>query len=99
MSSYRDVLSQDLRLVILRILKEDDDHRVNSSILQTVANARAGHNASRAAIEAELDYLESIGAVSLEREGPVTIATLTARGEDHVLRRARLPGVKTPSLD
>lgn len=96
--SYRTHVDADLRLCLLRVLAETPGCRTNASILQDAVNA-LGHNASRAQVVAALSYLESLSAVTLEAVGPVTVATLTDAGGDHLARRgAALPGVKLPAL-
>lgn len=102
MTDYRQALIEDLRLVILRVLKSLDGNRANTSILQTAVN-RIGHNATRDQVDTECRYLEGLAAVDIEDIGgsngpPVLVVTLKQRGEDHTLRRVKLAGVKTPSL-
>lgn len=102
MTDYRQAVIEDMRLVILRVLRSTDGNRANTSILQTAVN-RIGHNATRDQVDTECRYLEQLGAVGIEdvggSSGPaVLVVTLKQRGEDHVLRRVSLAGVNSPSL-
>ncbi len=45
----------------------------------------------------ELNWLAGMGAVSVLTAGTVRVASLTAKGADHVGRRLVIEGVKRPS--
>lgn len=97
MSQYAKYLSEDRRLVILRILAEMPTYRANSSVLHTVLN-EWGHEPSRDQVKSELRWLEEQQLVTLEDvgEGAVLLAKLTERGADVAAGRARVDGVKRP---
>lgn len=97
MSKYADFLSQDRRLVILRILAEMPTYRANSSVLHTVLN-QWGHEPSRDLVKTELRWLEEQKLVELDDidNGSVLLAKLTERGQDVAAGRARVDGVKRP---
>lgn len=96
--SWKDHLTEDLRLVILRILSEAPGHKANSSIIQTAANA-LGHHVTRAQVEQQIGYLSDLAAVTKEQVGAVLVVTLAQPGDDHLKRLGTpLPGVKLPSL-
>lgn len=96
-SKYAEFLSQDRRLVILRILAEMPTYRANSSVLHTVLN-QWGHEPSRDQVKSELRWLEEQQLVEIEAlgDGAVLLARLTERGEDVQAGRARVDGVKRP---
>lgn len=96
--SFSDLVSQDRRLVILRLLAEDLDHKLNTSVLQDALDL-IGHGCSRDCVETECAWLEEQGLVAVERVGrdnAVTVVRLTGRGQDVAEGRATVPGVKRP---
>lgn len=97
MSKYANYLSEDRRLVILRILAEMPTYRANSSVLHTVLQ-EWGHEPSRDQVKTELRWLEEQQLVTLEDvgAGAVLLAKLTERGADVAAGRARVDGVKRP---
>lgn len=97
MSKYADYLSEDRRLVILRILTEMPGYRANSSVLHTVLQ-EWGHEPSRDQVKGELRWLEEQRLVQLDdvADGDVLLAKLTERGADVAAGRARVDGVKRP---
>ncbi|UJX43186.1 ArsR family transcriptional regulator [Desulfovibrio sp. JY] len=90
-----EVFSQDRRLVILRLLAEDLDHKLNTSVLQDALDL-IGHGCSRDSVETECSWLAEQGLVNVEKVGPVTVVQLTGRGQDVAEGRATVPGVKRP---
>ncbi|HEJ2039549.1 TPA: ArsR family transcriptional regulator [Pseudomonas aeruginosa] len=97
MSKYANYLSEDRRLVILRILAEMPTYRANSSVLHTVLQ-EWGHEPSRDQVKTELRWLEEQQLVALDDvgDGAVLLAKLTERGADVAAGRARVDGVKRP---
>lgn len=96
--SYADLINADMRLVMLRFLKEaDGDYRLNSSILHKLLAATAGYTTARDKMLTELFWLKEQGLVTLEEAGNIYIATLTQRGLDVASGSARVPGVARPS--
>jgi len=95
--SFSSIVEQEARLIILRTLADQSDHRLNSSLLQADLAARWGLNKSRDWVHLQIDWLAEMGAVKATRMETVFIAELTARGLDHVERRTILTGVKRPS--
>lgn len=93
-----EVFSQDRRLVILRLLAEDLDHKLNTSVLQDALEL-IGHGCSRDCVETECAWLEEQGLAAVEKVGKgdaVTVVRLTGRGQDVAEGRATVPGVKRP---
>lgn len=95
--SLASIIELEARLVVLRTLSEQADSRLNSSLLRDDLAERWGINRTRDWLHAQLGFLADIGALTLADMGSVKIATLTARGLDHVERRIVLDGVKRPS--
>lgn len=86
---------EDRRLVILRLLAEDQDYRVNSSILQQGIDLY-GHSVSRDRLHTDLLWLAEQGLVTVDEINSVLVVTLTQRGLDVAQGRAHVPGVKRP---
>jgi Fe2+ or Zn2+ uptake regulation protein len=97
MSKYANFMSEDRRLVILRILAEMPTYRANSSVLHT-ALQQWGHEPSRDQVRTELRWLEEQQLLTLEvvSNSDVLLATLTERGGEVAAGRARVDGVKRP---
>lgn len=95
MADMATIMREEARLVILRQLAGEVDGVLNSSLIQQ-ALVSWGINKAREWVHAELVYLDQVGAVTAVPNGSVMIATITARGIDHVERRTILPGVKRP---
>ena len=96
--SFSDVITADIRLVILRFLVESDgDYRLNSSILHKLLDMKAGYTTPRDKMVTELFWLKEQGLIELDESGNIYIATLTQRGLDVASGSARVPGVARPS--
>lgn len=89
-------LTEDRRLVILRVLLESAAFTGNEYILQSMVE-RLGHVASADRIRTDLAWLQEQGLIALEVVATVQIAQLLARGEDVARGRITVPGVKRPS--
>lgn len=87
---------RDGRLVILRALGDQNDYRLNETLL-TRALESCGHNWTREKVRDQLRWLGEMGALSLSEAGTVMIAAITRRGLDHVHRRVVIEGVHRPS--
>ena len=94
--SYQNLLTEDQRLVILRILNEMPGHQANDSILQTILGSY-GHNISRDAVRTRLNWLAEQELITVEDITGIQVATLTGRGADVANGHATQPGVKRPS--
>ena len=95
--SLSAIMEHEARLVALRLLAEQTDGRLNSSLLRDELADRWAINRTRDWLHTQLRYLADIGAVHVTEAGTVLIAEITRRGLDHVERRIALDGVKRPS--
>ncbi|WP_153769243.1 hypothetical protein [Labrenzia sp. CE80] len=95
--SYAEHAAADCRLIILKALAKEADHRLNETMLSHVLET-FGHSKSRDYIRTQLRQLEDLLAVRLTEAGSVLVAELMRSGLDHVERRAFLAGVLKPSL-
>ena len=100
MTSWEQQCQADARLVILAELARQDDETLNSRNLARLVDQVVPRKPVEW-VEAQLTWLEGMGAVRLQRSdmpgiGSVAIATLTSTGRNHIERRALLPGVTRP---
>lgn len=93
--SFKELLTEDQRLVILRSLHEMHGYEANESIIDSCLDAY-GHKISRDVVRTHLFWLREQGLVSLRDVGDCQIACLTGRGEDVATGQAVVPGVKRP---
>jgi hypothetical protein len=96
MKSYVEVVAEDRRLALLRILARAPGYAANESVLH-VALRGLGHLVSRDTIRTDLAWLDEQGLVGLTLVVEVTVAELTRRGADVAEGLAVVPGVKRPS--
>lgn len=95
MTDFSNFLTEDRRLVVLRVLAEMPAYRTNSYVLSTLLS-KWGHEPSTDQVKTDLTWLKEQGLMSLEVVESVYIATLTSRGADVAAGRAVVPGVKRP---
>ena len=93
--NFGDIVTADIRLVILRLLAEDADYSLNEFVLVD-ALAMYGHKMSRDKLRTELSWLYEQQLVSMQDVSGVFVAKLTARGSDVACGAATCPGVKRP---
>ena len=94
--TYQDLVTEDQRLAVLRLLAEDAGYSHNDSVLQTALDA-IGHAISRDAVRTLLAWLDEQGLVTVEAIESIRVATLSRRGLDVAQGRAVVPGVKRPA--
>jgi Fe2+ or Zn2+ uptake regulation protein len=94
--TLKDRLNEDRRLVILRLLAETPEYRLNESTM-AVALEDFGHPVSRDQVRTDFAWLAEQGLVNLEELVEIKIATATVRGLDVAAGRAIVPGVRRPS--
>ncbi|MFW9644004.1 ArsR family transcriptional regulator [Vibrio parahaemolyticus] len=93
--SFKELLTEDQRLVILRSLHEMQGYEANESIIDSCLDAY-GHKISRDAVRTHLFWLQEQGLVALREVAGCQVARLTGRGEDVATGQAQVPGVKRP---
>lgn len=97
--SYAELLAEDRRLAMLRLLVESDGS-ANESVLQSGLEL-LGHHAglTREAVRKDLEFLNDRGLVRLEWFGDkVAVAHIKRRGVEVAEGRERVAGVKRPSI-
>lgn len=95
--SYNRHVEGDARLVILTELYRQPAGRLNETVLVHVLQT-FGHDRSRDWVRTQLNKMAELGAVVNTEAGTVMIAQITKAGVDHILRHAKIEGIKQPSL-
>ena len=93
--SFAKFEQEDQRLVLLRLLAEVADYKVNTSILQQGLELY-GHTVSRDKLHTEIAWLAEQNLVQFDQLNTVKIVTLTQRGLDVAQGRSVVPGIKRP---
>ena len=93
--SFSDLVTEDIRLVILRTLAETNGYSCNESIIHSIL-AKFGHKCSRDQVKTQLAWLREQGLVTLDEVVDIYVATITDRGIDVASGCATVPGVKRP---
>ncbi|TFF20526.1 hypothetical protein E3C22_16585 [Jiella endophytica] len=93
---YAEHQRQDGRLAMLRALYEQDDDRLNETILMKVLETY-GYRKTKEWLRTELRVMEDLGAVRLYRAGEFLTAEITAAGAGHVERTSIIEGIARPS--
>jgi len=97
--SLERIIEEEARLIILRTLAEQANASLASSIMREELERRWLINHTRDWVHVQFAHLAEIGAIKVQDVTTVQIATLLQRGQDHIERRIKLPGVKVPSLE
>ncbi len=92
---YRQLITENQRLAVLKFLKDDGDYTLNTSILQDGLTA-IGLDITRDKMETEVGWLAEQRLVEFEHFKAVTVVRLTGHGLDVAEGRAVVPGVKRP---
>lgn len=93
---FSELVKEDRRLVILRVLEKAPGGRANHIVL-AAALRPLGHDVSLERIQRDLEWLGSQHLVRVEDlESMVTVATILPHGIDVAAGRERVPGVKVP---
>jgi Fe2+ or Zn2+ uptake regulation protein len=97
MLPYVDVVTANIRLIMLRELEQTNGYTSNDSVLQMVLG-KWGQTVSRDRVRTELAWLADQGLITqvpLGESGSVRV-TLTERGLDVATGAATVPGVQRP---
>ncbi len=93
--SFAQLVQEDMRLVVLRVLAEDADYSHNEHVLRQALRA-VGHGISQDKLHTELAWLDEQGLVAVKDTVGVKVAKLTSRGLDVANGDTIVPGVKRP---
>jgi Fe2+ or Zn2+ uptake regulation protein len=94
--NYKDVLTEDRRLVILRTLAQAPGYSANDSILHAVLEG-FGHSVSRDTVCIDLAWLAEQNLIQTSEVASVVIAKVLRRGTEAATGVITVPGVKKPS--
>jgi hypothetical protein len=96
MKPFAEKLREDRRLVLLRLLAEQNGYRCNSSVLHA-GLMHLGVAASRDDVVTDLAWLRDQHLLTLDEAVPgLFVARLMARGADVAAGNAIVPGVSRP---
>ncbi len=96
MGNFFEFITEDRRLMILRILAQDEGFSMNAYVLQSCLAAVA-HEVSMDRLKTDLAWLAEQGLVGFEQVADLYVVRLTVRGTDVASGRTVVPGVKRPS--
>jgi hypothetical protein len=94
--SFLQRISEDRRLIILRLLEQAPGYTANESLIGS-SLADFGHDVSCDELRADFMWLEQQRLVTLEEIVTVLVATLSQRGLETATGVVRSAGVKRPS--
>ena len=92
---FTELVTKDMRLVMLRCMAEDTGYSLNESILQSVLDM-FGHTVGRDRVRTEMRWLQEQGLITIDEVAGVLVGKLTGRGADAAQGRCRIDGVKCP---
>lgn len=98
MTDYRAIVAEDCRLLILEALAREPTASLNETLLSYHLEAH-GHRKPRDYVREQIEWLDRRQAASVREVGGFLIATLLTKGQEHVERRALIPGVAKPKLE
>ena len=97
MRSYSDVVAEDRRLVILRILRGVHERRVNQFVLRKVMKL-SGYDELLPTVENDIAWLRKQGLVKTEElDGGVVLVILTDFGDQAARGVVRVSGLAVPA--
>lgn len=96
MKTFKDIVQEDIRLSILRILASDTGYSHNEAVIKQ-ALVSVGHAISLDAVRTQLAWLSEQDLIASDDSAGIVVATLTARGLDCSEGSATVPGVKRPT--
>lgn len=94
-NDFANHLTEDRRLVLLRVLLESGGYTANEYMLHSMVE-RLGHLVSTDRIHTDLAWLQEQSLITVDVVASVRIAKLLTRGEDVARGRIEVPGIKRP---
>ncbi len=88
-------LTEDRRLVVLRVLAESSGYTANEYILKQMLE-QFGHVVSSDRVRTDLAWMHEQQLLTVSQVADVHIARITARGQDVAAARTVVPRVKRP---
>lgn len=97
MTNFKEHLTEDRRLCILRLLKETGG-TANDGVLHSALELLGHVRQPRSQIRDDIRFLIDNGLATDEFLGPVQVVTITRRGVEASEGRIDVPGLKKPSI-
>lgn len=96
--SFKRILQEDRRYLILRALNDSKGYRASQLLLQSFIRS-FGQDVSGDVVQGEIAWLEDQGLVRSEKAGQIITVQLLGPGADVAAGRATYPGVRQPTPD
>ena len=96
MRSFAQLMGEDRRLAILRVLQVSPRYEANDELIAAVLGD-FGHCAPRDQVRTDIEWLKEQGLVGVESVEQYRVATLTNRGLETVTGTVVTPGVRRPA--
>lgn len=94
--NFKELVNEDIRLVILKTLAETNGYSCNDSIIHSILG-KFGHNVARDQVRSHLTWLQEQCYLTYDiLETGTYVATITGRGADVASGSVTVPGVKRP---
>lgn len=94
--NFRNVFTEQQRVIILQLLAADNDCSLNNRLLQKGLEM-FGHRITIDKVNTECSWLQDQGLVEVEEVSPdISVINLTEAGLDVVEKRRVVPGVDIP---
>jgi hypothetical protein len=93
--AYAAIEREQARYIILDMLRAEPDGRLNLPLIHRHLKSAYGIGRPLEWVHDQLRWLASVDAVVLHDVGLV-VAELSARGQQHLDRDARIPGIQPP---
>jgi repressor of nif and glnA expression len=90
-----DIKAEKRRLVILQLLKDDPDYKIDDELLQQLL-AELGYGISAIALQGDLHILSELGLISVTDLAGCTLSVLRSRGVDVAKGLSKVPGIARP---
>ncbi|QIO60676.1 hypothetical protein [Rhizobium leguminosarum] len=93
---YARLRREDARLIILKEIAQQKNRTLSSGMMDPALEQFAIYE-DRPWIHQQIDYLETMGAVTVVNAGTVKIVTITNAGMRHLKCQVFIEGIKEPS--
>ena len=92
----KDIFAPNQRMIMLQVMKGDNDYSLNNGILQKVL-IEFGHGVSLDKTDQEIDWLKEQGLITVEDlNDHLKVAKLTRKGLDIANGHDQIEGVERP---
>lgn len=92
-----DTVEREARLIMLRELKDQPNRSMTSTAMRNYLLAKWLIDRPREWVEDQYDWLAARNAIRITPAGSVKIATIVARGLEHLALQAFISGIDSPT--